>query len=71
MINKANGANFAGNNYLIDTCVIDTTSLGLAMNAMHEIKKMYGFPVGSGAHNAVEHGETLKRNLGILKNMLM
>lgn len=67
MINKANGANFAGNNYLIDTCVIDTTSLGLAMNAMHEIKKMYGFPVGSGAHNAVDTWRNLKEKFGDIK----
>lgn len=67
ILNKANNANLAGNNYLIDTCVIDTTSLGLAMSAMNEIKNLYGFPVGSGAHNAVDTWRNLKEKFGDVK----
>jgi tetrahydromethanopterin S-methyltransferase subunit H len=43
------------------------TSLGLAMNAMQKIKNKYGFPVGSGAHNAVDTWNNLKNKFGNIK----
>ena len=67
LINKAKQANFAGHNFLIDTAVVDVTSLGLAMNAMYEVKNKYGYPVGSGAHNAVDTWRNLKAKFGDVK----
>lgn len=40
-------------NVIIDTGVVDLLTLGLACKAMQSIKDKYGFPVGCGAHNAV------------------
>ncbi|MBA7613530.1 Methylcorrinoid:tetrahydrofolate methyltransferase [subsurface metagenome] len=37
------------------------------MNAMHEVKNKYGFPVGSGAHNAVDTWKNLKLKFGNIK----
>jgi len=67
LIEKAKGANLATNNFIIDTAVLDITSLGLAMNAMIEVKKKYGYPVGSGAHNAVDTWRNLKAKFGNIK----
>lgn len=67
LIEKAKASNFAGNNFIIDTCVIDFTSLGLAMSAMYEVKDKYGYPVGSGAHNAVDTWKNLKLKFGDIK----
>ncbi len=67
LIKKAKSSNFARNNFIIDTAVLDVTSLGLAMNAMHEVKKKYGYPVGSGAHNAVDTWRNLKSKFGNIK----
>jgi len=67
MVNETRAANLAKDNLLIDCCVMDFTSLGLAMSAMHETKNIYGFPVGSGAHNAVDTWRNLKTKFGDLK----
>ncbi|MEM1547283.1 MAG: tetrahydromethanopterin S-methyltransferase subunit H [Candidatus Methanomethylicia archaeon] len=49
---------------LIDTCVIDIPSLGLALKAMLSLKSEYGYPVGCGAHNAIETWRGLKTKMG-------
>jgi tetrahydromethanopterin S-methyltransferase subunit H len=40
-------------NLIIDTGVVDLLTLGLACKAMQSIKDRFGYPVGCGAHNAV------------------
>jgi tetrahydromethanopterin S-methyltransferase subunit H len=40
-------------NIMIDTGVIDIPTLGLACKANQLLKDKYGFPVGCGAHNAI------------------
>ena len=67
LIKNAESANFAKNNFLIDCCVIDYTSLGLAMSAMEAIKDKHGYPVGSGAHNAVDTWRNRKAKFGKIK----
>ncbi len=67
LIEKAKSFDLAEYNFIIDTAVIDMTSLGLAMSAMYEIKNKYGFPVGSGAHNAVDTWSNLKTKFGNIK----
>jgi len=67
LVKKATEANFADHNFLIDTAVVDITSLGLAMSAMYEVKNKYGYPVGSGAHNAVDTWRNLKAKFGDIK----
>jgi tetrahydromethanopterin S-methyltransferase subunit H len=49
---------------LIDTAVIDIPSLGMACRAIHELKKEFGLPVGSGAHNAIGTWRGLKKKMG-------
>lgn len=48
---KATGAGFT--NLMFDTGVVDLLTLGLACKAMQSIKDKFGYPVGCGAHNAV------------------
>lgn len=67
LIEKAQNSNLANTNFLIDCCVIDFTSLGLAMSAMEQIKNKYGLPVGSGAHNSVDTWKNLKLKFGDIK----
>jgi N5-methyltetrahydromethanopterin:coenzyme M methyltransferase subunit H len=67
LIVKVKAAKFAKENFFVDCCVIDFTSLGLAMNAMEETKMLYGFPVGCGAHNAVDTWRNLKAKFGDIK----
>lgn len=40
-------------NILIDTGVMDLPTLGIACKTHHILKSKYGYPVGSGAHNAI------------------
>lgn len=54
-------------NFLIDGCVLDVTSLGLAMSAIEQVKDTYGFPAGAGAHNAVDTWRNLKEKFGDIK----
>ncbi|MEM4445821.1 MAG: tetrahydromethanopterin S-methyltransferase subunit H [Candidatus Jordarchaeales archaeon] len=49
---------------LVDTFVIDVPSLTPAAIAAVEIKRRYGLPCGSGAHNAVATWSGLKDRLG-------
>ena len=46
---------------LIDTVVIDISTLGLACKAIYEVKNRYGYPAGCGAHNAVSSWKALRR----------
>jgi len=52
------------NNIMVDTCVIDVPSLGLAMHAIFKIKDEFGYPAGCGAHNAVATWRGLRRKMG-------
>ena len=67
LVKKANAANFADNNYIVDTAVMDVTTLGLAMNAIEVVKNKYGFPCGTGAHNAVDTWKNIKEKFGNIK----
>ncbi|MEM0353844.1 MAG: tetrahydromethanopterin S-methyltransferase subunit H [Archaeoglobaceae archaeon] len=49
---------------LVDTFVMDVPSLPSAVKAGIEIKKIYGFPCGSGAHNAIASWKGLRNLLG-------
>ncbi|MEM2070779.1 MAG: tetrahydromethanopterin S-methyltransferase subunit H, partial [Archaeoglobaceae archaeon] len=49
---------------LVDTFVMDVPSLPAAVKAGIEIKKKFGFPCGSGAHNAVASWKGLRNLLG-------
>jgi tetrahydromethanopterin S-methyltransferase subunit H len=40
-------------NIIIDTGVMDLPTLGIACKTQHILKDKYGYPVGSGAHNAI------------------
>jgi tetrahydromethanopterin S-methyltransferase subunit H len=40
-------------NIIIDTGVMDLPTLGIACKTQHILKSKYGYPVGSGAHNAI------------------
>ncbi|MGQ4911620.1 MAG: tetrahydromethanopterin S-methyltransferase subunit H family protein [Candidatus Thorarchaeota archaeon] len=46
---------------LVDTCVLDIPSLGMASLAIHELKEKYGLVCGCGAHNSVATWKGLKR----------
>jgi tetrahydromethanopterin S-methyltransferase subunit H len=46
---------------LVDTVVLDIPTLGLAVNAIHRIKDLYGYPCGCGAHNAVSSWKNLRK----------
>ncbi len=47
-------------NILVDTVVIDISTLGLAAQAIDRIKDRYGYPCGCGAHNAVSSWKRLR-----------
>jgi tetrahydromethanopterin S-methyltransferase subunit H len=49
---------------LIDTCVIDVPTLGMACKAFFKIKNEMGFPVGAGTHNAIGTWKGLKNKFG-------
>jgi len=49
---------------LIDTAVIDIPSLGMACRAIYELRREFGLPVGSGAHNAIGTWRGLKKKMG-------
>lgn len=52
--NLIKNAETAGvSNIMIDTGVMDLPTLGVACKTQHILKDKYGYPVGSGAHNAV------------------
>jgi tetrahydromethanopterin S-methyltransferase subunit H len=49
---------------LIDTCVLDIPSLGMASRAIFELKRELGLPTGCGAHNAIGTWKGLKKKMG-------
>ena len=49
---------------MIDTGVMDLPTLGIACKTQHILKDKYGYPVGSGAHNAVSTWAGLKQKFG-------
>ncbi len=51
LIQRAQAAGVS--NIMIDTGVMDLPTLGIACKTQHILKDKYGYPVGSGAHNAV------------------
>jgi tetrahydromethanopterin S-methyltransferase subunit H len=51
LIEKAKEAGVT--NIIIDTGVMDLPTLGIACNTQYILKDKYGYPVGSGAHNAI------------------
>ena len=51
-------------NVLIDTAVIDVTSIGLSARAIYIIKSELGFPVGCGPSNAITTWKKVKKEMG-------
>jgi len=49
---------------LIDTCVLDVPTLGMACRAIYIIKDELGFPVGCGSHNAISTWKGLRKKMG-------
>jgi len=49
---------------LLDTCVIDIPTLGMACRALFELKDKYGLPIGCGAHNAIDTWKGLRKKMG-------
>jgi tetrahydromethanopterin S-methyltransferase subunit H len=49
---------------LLDACVIDIPSLGLACKAIYDLKNELGYPSGCGAHNAISTWRGLKTKMG-------
>ncbi len=49
---------------LIDTCVLDVPTLGMACRAIYLIKDELGLPAGCGPHNAISTWKGLKRKMG-------
>lgn len=45
---------------LVDTTVLDITTLGLACKTIFEVKEAYGYPAGCGAHNAIASWKSIK-----------
>jgi len=58
LIQKAKAAGVS--NIMIDTGVMDLPTLGIACKTHHILKDKYGYPVGSGAHNAISTWQGLK-----------
>jgi len=46
---------------LVDTVVMDISTLGLACKAIYEVKNQYGYPAGCAAHNAVSSWKALRK----------
>ena len=49
---------------LIDTCVLDVPTLGMACRAVYALKDELGFPAGCGPHNAISTWKGLIRKMG-------
>ncbi len=70
LIIKAQSYKFKKNNFLIDTCVIDYTSLGLAMNTIIEVKNKYGYPAGTAGQNLADAWKNLIPKFGEIKEYI-
>ncbi|MEM4311050.1 MAG: tetrahydromethanopterin S-methyltransferase subunit H [Nitrososphaerales archaeon] len=62
LVDKATKAGIE--NFIVDACVIDIPSLGMACKAIYDIKNDFGFPCGCGAHNAVDQWVGLMTKMG-------
>jgi len=51
-------------NILVDTCVIDLPTLGMAWEAMRVVKDRFGLPAGGGVHNALSVSCDLGSKMG-------
>ena len=51
-------------NVLVDTCVLDVPSLGIACKTVMAVKSELGLPAGCGAHNAVGTWRGLREKFG-------
>ncbi|MCS7116581.1 MAG: tetrahydromethanopterin S-methyltransferase subunit H [Nitrososphaerota archaeon] len=49
---------------LIDTCVLDIPSLGMACEAIYRIKDEFGLPAGCGVHNAIALWRGVREKIG-------
>ncbi|OYT51307.1 tetrahydromethanopterin S-methyltransferase subunit H [Candidatus Bathyarchaeota archaeon ex4484_135] len=49
---------------LIDTCVMDIPSLGMACKALFKLKSELGWPVGCSPHNAIDTWRGLRTKMG-------
>jgi len=49
---------------LVDTCVLDVPTLGVACKALFQAKNEIGLPVGAGTHNAIGTWKGLKKKMG-------
>ncbi len=49
---------------LVDTCVLDIPTLGMACRAMYQLKDEMGVPVGCSPHNAISTWKGLKKKMG-------
>jgi tetrahydromethanopterin S-methyltransferase subunit H len=50
---------------LLDACVLDVPTLGLAFKAVFDLKNEFGHPAGCGAHNAIDTWKGLKSKMGL------
>ena len=49
---------------LVDTCVLDIPTLGMACRAMFKLKDELGIPVGCSTHNAISTWKGLRKKMG-------
>lgn len=55
---------------LVDTVVMDIATLGLACKAIYEVKGLFGYPAGCGAHNAIASWKSLKEKKNRILTMV-
>jgi tetrahydromethanopterin S-methyltransferase subunit H len=67
LIKKALSYDFKGHNFMIDTCTIDYTSLGIAMSAIEKVKNKYGYPAGTAPQNLADAWKNLIPKFGNIK----
>jgi len=67
LIEKTLSYDLKGYNFMIDTCVIDFTSLGIAMSAIEAIKNKYGYPAGTAGQNLADAWKHLIPKFGNIK----
>lgn len=49
---------------LVDTCVLDVPTLGVACKSLFQAKNEIGLPIGAGTHNAIATWKGLRRKMG-------
>ena len=70
MIRKALSYKFKKNNFLVDTCIIDFTSLGIALNAIEQVKNKYGYPAGTAGQNLADAWKNLVPKFGDINKFI-